>query len=135
MNFNNIINYHIEKKSDITVVCKDFKNTDINLHNFGIMECDENMKMYDFEEKPVEPQSTIASLGIYVIKRALLIELLETIIPQGRYDIVRDILSRYRKSLNIYGYKFEGYWKTLNCIKSYVDINMDFLNPEYVVCL
>jgi len=130
MNYQDIINYHIEKNSDITVVCKDLSNTTKDVHDFGIMEFDENMRMLDFEEKPVEPQSNMASLGIYVIKRTLLIKLLETIISEARYDLVKDIIIRYRKKLNIYGYEYNGYWNTLNNVKAYMDINMDFLNKD-----
>lgn len=130
MDFHEVLNYHISKNADITIVCKDLEGSGRDAHDFGIMEVDENMRMVDFEEKPVEPQSSIASLGIYVIQRTLLIKLLETIIPEERYDLVKDIITRYRKKLNIYGYKFDGYWTTLNNVKSYMDANMDFLDKK-----
>lgn len=130
MDYHDVLNYHIAKKSDITIVCKDMTGTTKDVHDFGIMEFDEDMRMTDFEEKPVEPQSNIASLGIYVIQRTLLIKLLETIIPEARYDLVKDIIIRYRKKLNIYGYKYDGYWNTLNNIQSYMEVNMDFLNRD-----
>lgn len=130
MDYQKVLDYHIEKNADITIVCKDLSGTSKDLHDFGILELDSDMRMTDFEEKPVEPQSSIASLGIYVMQRTLLIKLLETVVPEGRYDLVKDIFIRYRRQLKIYGYKYEGYWNTLNDIKSYVDINMDFLNKE-----
>jgi len=131
MDYQDIINYHIDKNADITIVCKDIKNTDMDPHDFGILECDENMRMTDFEEKPVDtPASTLASLGIYVIKRTLLIKLLETINAEDRYDFVRDIITRYRKKLRIFGYCFDGYWKTINSITNYFNANMDFLNRD-----
>lgn len=130
MDFHEVLNYHIEKNADITIICKDLKGTNKDPHEFGILECDDDMRMLEFEEKPMEPQSNLASLGIYVMQRTFLIKILETVISEGRYDIVRDIITRYRKKLKIYGYKFDGYWNTLNSIKSYVDVNMDFLNKE-----
>lgn len=131
MDYQDVINYHIEKESDITVVYKKLTGTGMDPHNFGIMEFDESKKMLDFEEKPVEPQSDCASLGIYVIQRTLLIKLLEAIASEERYDLVHDIIVRYRKKLKIYGYEFTGYWKTLNSLQSYMEVNMDFLKREH----
>jgi len=126
--YNELIDYHVRKNADITILCKDMRDRD--LRDFGILEVDENNRMIDFEEKPVEPQTTIASLGIYVISRTLLIKLLETILPEARYDLVKDIIIRYRKKLNMYAYMFDGYWSTINSVQSYYDANMDFLRRE-----
>lgn len=130
MDYQDILNYHAEKNADITIVCKDLSNTNKDVHDFGVIELDKDMKMVDFEEKPVEPQSNIVSLGIYVIQRTLLIKLLETVIPEARYDLVKDIIIRYRKKLNIYGYMYDGYWNTLNNVQSYMEVNMDFLKKD-----
>jgi glucose-1-phosphate adenylyltransferase len=130
MDFHDALNAHIEKNADITVICKDFAGTDKDVRNFGIMELDDDLRLTHLEEKPVEPKSSIASLGIYIIKRNLLIDLLEDAIPNGRYDLVKDIIIRNTKELNIYGYKYDGYWTTLNSVKAYLDANMDFLKPE-----
>lgn len=130
MDFHDVLNYHIKKDADITVVCKDLANTDKDVRDFGVMELDENDRLTHFEEKPVEPKSTIASLGMYVIKRSLLISLLEDAIPNGRYDLVRDIIIRNSNNLKVYGYKYDGYWTTLNSINAYMQANMDFLKPE-----
>ena len=126
--YNDILDDHIKKNADVTIVCKDMRDKD--LRDFGVVEVDENNRMIDFEEKPVEPQSTIASLGIYVISRTLLIKLLETILTEARYDLVNDIIIRYRKQLNMYAYMFDGYWSTINCVQSYYETNMDFLRRE-----
>jgi glucose-1-phosphate adenylyltransferase len=130
MDFHDVLNYHIQKDADITIVCKDLNGTGMDPHSFGIMEFDEDMRMINLEEKPVEPQTSIASLGIYVVKRTLLIRLLETAMAEDRHDIVNDIISRYRKKYKIYGYLYDGYWRTLNSVKSYVDVNMDFLKKD-----
>ncbi|MGL4799458.1 MAG: glucose-1-phosphate adenylyltransferase subunit GlgD [Cellulosilyticaceae bacterium] len=128
IDFTKVIKYHEEKKADITIMCKDFGNYDVR--DFGVIGLDENNKMIDFEEKPLEPQHTTASLGIYVIGRELLIHLLEELESEGRYSFVNDIIVRYRRKLNIYAYLYEGYWETLKDIASYYQINMDCLNPE-----
>lgn len=128
MDYEEAFDFHVESKADITIITKEAQNE--NLHDYGVVKIDENNRLIDFEEKPIEPQSNIISLGIYIISRTLLINLLESILPQGRYNFVEDIIVRYRKKLNIMTYKFNGYWKNINCIKSYYDANMDFLDKN-----
>lgn len=128
MNYDNVVAYHEETGSDITLVCRDLKDKDVT--SFGVVQLDQDMNMVDFEEKPLEPQGNIVSLGIYVIKRTLLIKLLETIASQERYDIVKDIIIRYRKKLKIKAYMFDGYWSNINSIETYYNTNMDFLKKS-----
>lgn len=128
MNYEDILKYHEETNADITLICRDLKDKDVK--SYGVVQLDEDMNMVDFEEKPLEPQGSIVSLGIYVIQRTLLIKLLETIANQERYDIVKDIIIRYRKNLKIKGYMFGGYWNSINSIESYYNTNMDFLKKD-----
>ena len=68
MDYNKVLEYHIDKKADITVVCKDMpKGTDVS--RFGVLSTDEDGRILDFEEKPVESQESTISCGIYVIRR------------------------------------------------------------------
>ncbi len=128
IDYNKIVEYHIEKDADITIVCKDMHNLDV--HDFGVVNIDEHDRLTDFEEKPVDPQSSIISLGIYVLSRNLLIKLLETAVSDARYDFVKDIIVRYRKKIKMYAYMFDGYWSTINCVKRYYQTNMDFLRHD-----
>ena len=127
--FNEILSTHIDSGADITIVYKELGEEE-DLTRYGVLCFDENNQMVEFEEKPLEPLSNCVSTGIYIIGRTLLIKLLEAIIPEGRYDIVKDILIRYRKKLNIKGYRFEGYWRAINSVQAYYDANMDFLNKD-----
>ena len=68
MDYNKVLEYHIEKKADITVVCKDMPmGTDVS--RFGVVKTDEEGRITEFEEKPVESQISTISCGIYVIRR------------------------------------------------------------------
>jgi glucose-1-phosphate adenylyltransferase len=129
MDYNHILDYHIEKDADITIAYRKADPGD-DLSSFGVLEVDDQNRVTDLEEKPLDPQSDLVSLGIYVIQRTLLIKLLEAIQAEDRYDLVKDIIIRYRKKLKIYGFHYDGYWKTLNSVKSYFDCNMDFLKKE-----
>jgi len=129
MDYNDMIAYHERKKADITIGYRQVPDND-DIRQYGVMELDASERLTDLEEKPLEPQSDLASIGVYVISRPLLIELIETIVSEGRYDLVRDLFSRYRKRLRIYGYRYDGYWRNLGNIHSYFDCNMDFLRRE-----
>lgn len=128
MDYNDMIKHHVDTNADITIAYKDMGDAEVN--TYGVMNLDDNGRMIDFEEKPVEPQSSLISLGIYVISRTLLIKLLETILPEARYDLVKDIIIRYRKKLLINGYKFDGYWSAINSVDRYYATNLDFLKRE-----
>ena len=130
MDYNKIIQYHVDKESDITIAYSPILNKGDDIRQYGVMTLDENERVLDFEEKPLEPQSNIISLGVYVVARVLLIKLLETIHAEGRYDLAQDIFARYRKRLRIFGYHYEGYWRALNSIRTYFDCNMDFLRRD-----
>lgn len=128
MDYNKLLEYHQQKQADITIVCKDMKGEDVT--DYGVMNLDEDYRLKEFEEKPIDPQSSTISLGIYIIQRTLLIKLLEDIVSESRYDFVNDIIIRYRRKLKIYGYPYEEYWKSIRTIQSYFDVNMDFLKKD-----
>ncbi|MDR2649168.1 MAG: glucose-1-phosphate adenylyltransferase subunit GlgD [Clostridiales bacterium] len=129
VDYNDLINYHIQKDADVTIMYSQASDND-DLRQYGVMEFDGFERLTDLEEKPLEPQNDLISMGVYVIQRTLLIKLLEAIQVEDRYDLVKDIFIRYRKKLRIYGYRFSGYWKSLNNVKSYFDCNMDFLKKD-----
>ncbi len=135
MDYQKVLEYHVEKNADITIVTKNVLDTTKDPHDFGVITMDENMRMVSFEEKPIESTSNDISLGIYVISRPLLIKLLENAIPKGYYDFVKDIILRNKQHLNIFAYKFDGYWNTLNSVEAYMETNMDFLKPEVLSIL
>jgi glucose-1-phosphate adenylyltransferase len=129
MDYNEMVAYHERKKADITIAYRRVPDSE-DVRQYGVMELDASERLLDLEEKPLEPQSDLASIGVYVISRTLLIEKIEEIISEGRFDLVRDLFSRYRKRLKIYGYKFDGYWRNLSSTLSYHDCNMDFLRSD-----
>ncbi len=128
MDFNDLIQRHVDTGADVTIVYKELNNE--SLSDYGVLTLDENEQIIDFEEKPLDPLSSFVSTGIYIISRTLLIKLLETIIPEGRYDLVKDIFIRYRRKIKILGYRFDGYWKAINSIQAYYNANMDFLKRD-----
>ncbi|MCR5419839.1 MAG: glucose-1-phosphate adenylyltransferase subunit GlgD [Lachnospiraceae bacterium] len=129
MDYNKVLEYHINKKADITVVCRNEDCTD-DSERYGILRLDKDNRVEEFEEKPVVARSNIISCGIYVIRRRQLIELIEKCAEEDRFDFVRDILIRYKNIKRIYGYKMDTYWSNIASVEDYYRTNMDFLKPE-----
>lgn len=129
MDFNKVLDYHIEKQSDITVVCAKLPEGE-DPKRFGLVKMDMDGRITDFEEKPMISSSDTVSTGIYVIRRRMLIELLEQCNEEGRYNFVTDILIRQKGLKKIYGYMMEGYWSNIASVDSYYRTNMDFLKKD-----
>ena len=129
IDFEKVLEYHMQKGADITVVCKDME-VEEDITRFGVMKLNEDGRVEEFEEKPMISDLRTVSTGIYIMRRRQLIELIERSAKENRHDFVRDILIRYRNLKRIYGYKMETYWNSISSVESYFKTNMDFLKPE-----
>ena len=129
MDFRKVLAFHQEKGADITVVAKEMpEGTDFS--RFGVLSIDEDCRVTGFEEKPLAAKSRLVSTGIYMIRRKLLIDLLTEISEEGRYNLVQDILIRYKDVLKMYADVTGEYWNHVTTMESYYETNMDFLRPE-----
>lgn len=129
LDYETVLEYHIAKNADITVVCKKLEDGE-DARRFGTVKMDEDMRIHDFEEKPMFAKSNIISTGIYIIRRRLLIDLVEECVEDERYDFVQDILIRYKNLKKIYGYMTDEYWNNITTVESYYKTNMDFLRAD-----
>ena len=129
LDYNKILEYHIQKRADITVVCKEMPEGE-DLSRFGQVKADDDGRIRGYEEKPMIETSRNVSCGIYVIRRRLLIELIERAAEEDRYDLVKDILIRYKDIKRIYAYQLETYWNNISSVEAYYRTNMDFLNKD-----
>lgn len=129
MDYNDLLEYHIAKKADITVACMEMPpETDVG--RYGVVRMNEDSRIVYFEEKPLMATSNTISTGIYVIRRRQLIEILEKTAEEGRFDFVADVIIRYKNVRRIFGYKMNNYWRNIASVDDYFRTNMDFLNPE-----
>jgi glucose-1-phosphate adenylyltransferase len=129
LDFNRVLDYHIARQSDITVVCAGLPRGD-DPRRYGVVQVDEDGNIVDFQEKPMVATSDIVSTGVYVIRRRTLIELLEQCNEEGRYNFVTDILIRQKGLRKICAYMLEGYWSNIASVDSYYRTNMDFLRKD-----
>lgn len=129
MDYNKLLEYHIEKKADITVVTKAMGSEE-DCSRFGVVQTNEEGRITRFQEKPLVASSNLISAGIYVIRRRQLIELIEKAMEEDRIDFVKDILVRYIDLKRIYSYEMTDYWSNIASVESYYKTNMDFLKKD-----
>ena len=101
---------------------------------FGLMVTDENDKITEFQEKPKNPKSNLASMGIYIfnwdILKKYLIE--DEADPNSENDFGNNIIPNLlRDNRNMYAFRFDGYWKDVGTISSLWEANMEVLDPEH----
>lgn len=130
LDYNKVLEEHIATGADITVVCKDIAPGEDDISRFGVLKLANDNRVVEFEEKPIVAETNTASIGVYVVRRRQLIELLEACAAEGRSDFVNDILVRYKNVKKIYAYKLDSYWRNIGTVESYFKTNMDFLNKD-----
>ena len=129
LDYNKVLEFHIAKRADITVVCTECRDQS-EVERFGVIRMNDDCRIEEFEEKPIISSYNTVSTGIYVIRRRQLIELLERAAQEDRHDFVNDILIRYKNLKRIYGYKIDSYWSNISTAEAYYRTNMAFLEPE-----
>ena len=129
LDYNKVLEFHIAKRADITVVCTTCKDQK-EVERFGVLRMNDDCRIEEFEEKPIVSSYNTISTGIYVIRRRQLIELIERAAQEGRHDFVNDILIRYKNLKRIYGYRINEYWSNISTAEAYYRTNMAFLEPE-----
>ncbi len=131
MLFKEMLEFHVEKGADITIAYRDMVDfSDEEMSSLGLMDMKPDGRITDFQEKPQSPWTKTGSMGVYLIKRELLISLLEESQAHGYYDFVKDIVIKKINALKILGYRFDGYWRNLSTVQMYYKCNMDMLEPE-----
>lgn len=134
MNYTQMIREHQNKKADVTISVLNVERKEAS--RFGIITSDEDGKITKFTEKPAQPDSNLASMGIYlfnwaVLKKALIEDEADS---KSDNDFGRNVIPRLLgQNKKLYAYQFEGYWKDVGTIESYYNANMELLDdkPEF----
>ncbi len=129
LDYNKVLEYHIAKKADFTVVTANVEEKD-DPSRFGVIRTDSDGRITEFEEKPISANSFQVSAGIYIVRRRLLVELIEKSAEEERHDFVKDVLIRYKNVKRIYAYQMPNYWSNISSVDSYFSTNMDFLKKD-----
>lgn len=129
MNYQPMLAMHKEKSADCTVGVIPVPIEEAS--RFGIMNTDEESRIVEFEEKPADPKSNLASMGIYIFTWKKLREYL-TSNPEAMEDFGHDVIPAYLSNKEaLYAYAFDGYWKDVGTIDSLWEANMEFLDPNH----
>ncbi|MDI6783835.1 MAG: glucose-1-phosphate adenylyltransferase subunit GlgD, partial [bacterium] len=96
---------------------------------FGIMLLDEHHRIIDFEEKPIKPKSNLASMGVYLFQKELLIKAVSEDAEEesSDHDFGKNIVPKLFQKHRVFGYEFQGYWRDVGTVASYYEANMDLL--------
>ena len=125
MDYRKLIDFHKEKNAELTIACKVVPISEAS--RFGIMEANENGLVERFVEKPKEPKSDLASMGIYVFNRETLINLLENNNDIDDLDFGKHIIPSMIGGSSVYAYKFFDYWKDVGTYDSYLEANLELI--------
>ena len=134
MDYSEMLSFHKEKNAEATIAVIEVPWDEAN--RFGIMNTEEDKKIYEFEEKPQEPKSNLASMGVYIFNW----KTLKSYFLRGEKtnecfdDFGHDVIPAMLKDgIPMYAYPFKGYWRDVGTIESLWEANMDLIkNPDAV---
>lgn len=131
MNYDKMLDYHKEHNADVTIAVIPVPWEEAP--RFGIMNTDDTGRIVEFEEKPAEPKSNLASMGIYIFNWKLLREMLiaDKDAEGSSHDFGKDIIPALLNDKKVLcAWRFEGYWKDVGTIDSLWEANMDLLAKD-----
>ena len=131
MDYSKMLEYHKKSGAEATISVINVSKEEAS--RFGIMNTNDDMSIYEFEEKPKVPKSTLASMGIYIfnwktLKKYLKADELDEL---SSNDFGKNIIPKMiNADVKIMAYPFEGYWKDVGTVESLWEANMDLLNKD-----
>ncbi|WP_144552273.1 glucose-1-phosphate adenylyltransferase [Bacillus sp. X1(2014)] len=131
MDYSKMLAYHIEKEADVSISVIEVPWEEAS--RFGIMNTNVDLDIIEFEEKPKDPKSNLASMGIYIFKWPVLRTFLEmdNKNPESSNDFGKDIIPLLlEEKKKVVAYPFKGYWKDVGTVGSLWEANMDLLKEE-----
>jgi glucose-1-phosphate adenylyltransferase len=132
MDYTLMLKFHKEKNSDVTIATIQVPWEEAS--RFGILSVDEDERIIKFTEKPSQPDSNLASMGVYIFKWSILKQALidDAKDPQSQNDFGKNIIpQQLKQAKRVYAYKFQGYWRDVGTIESYYQANMESLKTGH----
>jgi len=122
MDYRKMIDDHKKHAADLTIAVQEVPVEDT--HRFGILTTDNNMKITNFQEKPKKTSSNLASMGIYVFDKEVLLDALEKV-KEPDLDFGKHIIPHLLKTHQVYAHVFNDYWKDVGTYDSYLEANLE----------
>ena len=129
--YREFLNFHKEKNADFSVAVMEVPWEEAS--RFGLMVTDDNAQITEFQEKPKNPKSNLASMGNYIFKWSILRKYLieDELDPNSENDFGKNIIPNLLKDgCKMFAHRFDGYWKDVGTIPSLWEANMEVLDPE-----
>jgi len=125
MDYGPFIQQHRRKRADVTIAVKPVPIDEA--HRFGVLTLDDTDAVTEWQEKPRQPHSDLASLGIYVFSRRAL----DKWLGEGRNDFGKNVIpDMLDAGSRVYGYRFEDYWQDVGTVHSYWEAQMELLDDH-----
>ena len=131
MDYSKMLAFHKAHNAAATIAVMEVPMEEAN--RFGIMNTEDGDKIYEFEEKPAQPKSNLASMGIYIFNWKLLRKMLtaDMVNPDSNHDFGKDIIpTMLNDGKRLFAWQFKGYWKDVGTIDSLWEANMDLLDKN-----
>lgn len=131
MNYKLMLDHHKKTNADCTIATIRVPIEEAS--RFGVMNADDTMRIYEFEEKPKQPKSNLASMGVYIFTWEKLREYLEKdeADPNSENDFGKNIIpAMIQEGERMFAYEFYGYWKDVGTVESLWEANMDVIDPN-----
>ena len=132
MDYEVMLEYHKANNAAVTIACMPVPIEEAG--RFGIVITDDNNKITEFEEKPANPRSNLASMGIYIFSWKVLREALIAMSEEPGCDFGKHVIPYcHEKGDRIFAYEYNGYWKDVGTLGSYWEANMELIDiiPEF----
>lgn len=127
MDYSHMLEFHKAKDADVTIAVMEVDWNEAS--RFGIMNTDKNSFIYEFEEKPKNPKSNLASMGIYIFNWKKIKKYFES--EKMYLDFGKNLIPKMLEdNLKMISYQFDGYWRDVGTIESLWQANMDLINTE-----
>lgn len=136
MDYAKMLDYHIKTKADCTISAISVPIDQAS--RYGLLNINDDGSVYEFEEKPKKPKSTLASMGVYIFGWKKLKRYLETdnAMKESSNDFGKDVIPRIiGEGERVFAYLFSGYWRDVGTIESLWQANMDLLKPNPAIDL
>ncbi|MCL2109035.1 MAG: glucose-1-phosphate adenylyltransferase subunit GlgD [Oscillospiraceae bacterium] len=130
MDYNHILEYHIEKNADITIVYGRKSCSEKQMLTRTAFELEDDGRVNDVLIYPNKAGEFNTSMNMYILKRDFLMELIDETEPRNLYSFEVDVIQHRCKEFKIYGYKYNGYYEQIDGILSYFAANMALMNRE-----
>ncbi|WP_394174877.1 glucose-1-phosphate adenylyltransferase [Guptibacillus hwajinpoensis] len=131
MDYSEMLDYHEERGADATIAVLEVPWHEAS--RFGIMNTDDEDRIVEFQEKPAEPKTNLASMGIYIFNWKALEKYLteDEQNPESSNDFGKDIIpAMIEDQKNVFAYSYDGYWKDVGTLQSLWEANMDLLDDD-----